>query len=199
MGWLTERPTEETNGRCGSAAERSPHRPGPARALGLRARGAAPPLDRRPSSRKRFPTREQETIMIGYFRPAWWARRSGEGPGARPPSRTAPRRRFRPAVEHLDARIVPSFTAVGPIPVGSPPQAVATADFNGDGKLDLAVASAVDRKVLVLLNNGLASFTLAGPFPVGASPPTALTVADFNGDGRPDLAVATANGNISIW
>jgi hypothetical protein len=66
---------------------------------------------------------------------------------------------------------------------------VAAADFNGDGKPDLAVSLNGGTTVVVLLGNGDGTFqgakTSAG---LGQS---SVTVADLNGDGRPDLILAT--------
>jgi hypothetical protein len=81
-------------------------------------------------------------------------------------------------------------------PVGTNPVAIAAADFNGDGQLDLAVANIHSNNVSVLLNSPSTpgAFQPAVNYNVGTSP-TALAVADFNGDGRPDLAVANAGSN----
>src|SRR5262245_36638130 len=46
-------------------------------------------------------------------------------------------RTVRPQLETLDARIVPSFTPVDTVAVGTSPRSVAVGDFNGDGRLDL--------------------------------------------------------------
>src|SRR5262249_42518048 len=72
---------------------------------------------------------------------------------------------------------------------GDYPNAVAVGDFNGDGRLDLAVANAATNAVRLLLGNGGGSFQAPQNFSAGADP-SALAVADFNGDGKPDLAVA---------
>jgi hypothetical protein len=85
-----------------------------------------------------------------------------------------------------------TFTVGQTLPVGGFGFFISTAvaDFNGDGKLDIAVAS-VGSNVTILLGNGDGTFTAAAnPFQFGGS----LAVADFNGDGKPDLAVATDNG-----
>jgi len=73
--------------------------------------------------------------------------------------------------------------------VGSYPQSVTTADFNGDGNADMAVANQVSSNVSVLLGDGLGGFAPAVNFAAGGSP-ISVTTADFNGDGKADLVVA---------
>lgn len=80
-------------------------------------------------------------------------------------------------------------------PVGTSPAAIAVGDFNGDGKMDIAVANTGSGDVSVLLGNGDGTFQPASHFSAGNSP-TAIAVGDFNGDGKLDLAAfqPTANG-----
>jgi hypothetical protein len=75
--------------------------------------------------------------------------------------------------------------------VGRLPSALAAADFNKDGHLDLALTNANDHTVTVLLGNGDGSFRPApgSPFDTGGTSPYSLGVADFNGDNKLDLAV----------
>jgi hypothetical protein len=92
------------------------------------------------------------------------------------------------------------FASEGSATTGSNPRDVVAADFDGDGRPDLAITNLGGASVTVLLrnatNNGFAQE--GSPVPVGASP-EGLAAADFNGDGRPDLAVANlGDGGVSI-
>ena len=69
------------------------------------------------------------------------------------------------------------------------PGALAAADFNRDGKLDLAVASDGTNDVLVFLGDGHGGLRQGGSYPAGPDP-TEIAAADFNRDGRLDLAIA---------
>src|SRR6266568_4518891 len=66
---------------------------------------------------------------------------------------------------------------------------IAEGDFNGDGKLDLAVTDYSNNNVSVLLGNGDGTFQAPRTFPVGIHP-AQVAVGDFNSDGKLDLAVA---------
>ena len=71
------------------------------------------------------------------------------------------------------------------------PFMAAAADFNADGKPDLAatITTAGSRKVAVLLGEGAGGFAAPRYFGSFGNSPIALGVADFNGDGRLDIAV----------
>jgi len=75
---------------------------------------------------------------------------------------------------------------------------IAAADFDGDGKSDLAVTNWGTHTVSVLLNQGEAIFAMPVQYATG-NLPFDIVVADFNGDGRPDLAVTNfGSATISI-
>lgn len=72
--------------------------------------------------------------------------------------------------------------------------AIVTADFNGDGNLDLAVLEKVVNlpwSYSVLLGNGDGTFQSLVTYTQSAgSPSSSFVVADYNNDHKPDLAIA---------
>jgi FG-GAP-like repeat/Abnormal spindle-like microcephaly-assoc'd, ASPM-SPD-2-Hydin len=86
--------------------------------------------------------------------------------------------------------------AFGTNPLASVP-VFAVGDFNGDGKLDIAVPQNTGTSVSVQLGNGDGSFGPAVNYTVGCGP-TFVLAADFNGDGKLDLAVAKSDSSVSI-
>jgi hypothetical protein len=68
------------------------------------------------------------------------------------------------------------------------------ADFNGDGKLDIAVGGATE--VEILLGNGDGTFKRKSVYPGSLQ----VAVGDFNRDGKLDFAVAnSSNSGVSIY
>ncbi len=83
-----------------------------------------------------------------------------------------------------------SFQIAGSFSVDGPPHALVSADFNGDGVLDLASATPGTDGVRVLLGVGDGSFGPAVPVgDPGDLGGESVVAADFNNDGWADLAV----------
>jgi len=71
---------------------------------------------------------------------------------------------------------------------------VAEADFNGDGKSDLATIDSSG--ISIWLGNGDGTFRAGPVYPLSQC--VFIATADFNRDGHPDLAVTRANGALAI-
>jgi hypothetical protein len=90
---------------------------------------------------------------------------------------------FQPAV---------SYPTVG---MDNAPVWLTVADFNGDGKLDIAVLgnkndSSLTGVIDIFLGNGDGTFQSAVAYTSGPVSRGGIAVGDFNGDGKPDLEVA---------
>ena len=72
---------------------------------------------------------------------------------------------------------------------GINPAALAVADFNRDGRLDVAVANFTSNNITVLLGRGDGRFVEALDISVFEGGPSAIIAVDLNGDGMIDLAV----------
>jgi len=89
-----------------------------------------------------------------------------------------------------------SFVAAAP-PVlatgGTRPVQMTIADFNGDGRMDLAVTNNWDDSVSILAGNGDGTFAAPVQFATGFGP-RGIVAGDIDGDGNSDLIVANFNG-----
>lgn len=87
-----------------------------------------------------------------------------------------------------------------PISLGKSLSAIVAADFNGDGKLDLAVTDSAGNAVIILLGNGDGTFTATPDSPIAVgTQPDAIVAGDFNNDGKLDLAIANyADGTVTL-
>jgi hypothetical protein len=88
--------------------------------------------------------------------------------------------------------------AGSPITVGHTPVSVAAADFDGDAKIDLAVANQGSKDVTVLLGDGAGAFRAAPGSPVRVGAAVEVTAADLNADGNPDLVVPAWPKRVAI-
>jgi uncharacterized protein (TIGR03437 family) len=88
----------------------------------------------------------------------------------------------------------PTQYVVGTGPAGGSGQAIAIADFNGDGNPDIVVGGATG----ILLGNGDGTFRAGSPLPAVASGPLIWTFAagDLNGDGKIDLVYADIQNQV---
>jgi len=92
-----------------------------------------------------------------------------------------------------------NFTPVSPaLQVTSDSYYMAVADFNGDGKPDLAIAECFSDLVAIYFGNGDGTFT-PGPTLPTVSFVDAIAAGDLNGDSVTDLAVTNANGQVSVF
>jgi hypothetical protein len=89
-----------------------------------------------------------------------------------------------------------SFKPLQTYPVGMSPFSVAMGDFNGDGKMDLAVLNTGDATISILLGNGDGSFQPATSLE-GDTNAAVIVSADLNGDQRADL-VTTGDSGITV-
>jgi uncharacterized protein (TIGR03437 family) len=92
-----------------------------------------------------------------------------------------------------------------PLPAGTKPESVAVADFNGDGKPDMAIANSGDNTVTVLLNNYLSGVptpqmlsAASGTAPVSAGSIVAIYGGNFaNGVTSAMLPLPSELGGVS--
>ncbi|MBN8569252.1 MAG: T9SS type A sorting domain-containing protein [Ignavibacteria bacterium] len=96
----------------------------------------------------------------------------------------------------------PTFSAKTDFATGSSAAMICSADFNGDGRPDMACVSIVNNIVSVFLNTttpgaSTPTFSTRADFAANGQP-LGLTSADFNGDGKPDLICANI-GTVSVF
>jgi hypothetical protein len=78
------------------------------------------------------------------------------------------------------------------------PSAMVVADFDNDGRLDVATAYIFAGSIEILLQSPDGTFSFFALFGVLGAP-TSLVAADFNRDGKMDLAAGTDSNNVIIF
>lgn len=94
------------------------------------------------------------------------------------------------------AAAAPTFLAPFTLASAQRPAGVAAADFNGDGHIDLAIATDTPDKISVYINNGAGGFNAPVNYLTGTqSGPDAVKASDVDGDGDADLVVVLKGTN----
>ena len=90
------------------------------------------------------------------------------------------------------------FAALVTYAITSSGVAMAAADLNGDGNLDLVVPLAGSNFASILTGNSDGTFQALADVDLGFTSPQAIAIGDFNGDGRQDLAVTIDDFSASM-
>jgi subtilisin family serine protease len=82
---------------------------------------------------------------------------------------------------------VSTFNTPTNFPTGTNPNAVVAADFNKDGKPDIATSNTASNNISILLDTSNTNFKIDFP-------PATLELGDFNADGNPDIVSGGTGG-----
>ena len=103
-----------------------------------------------------------------------------------------------PAAREASAQ-APDFASPLSYTVQKAPLAIASADFNGDGAMDLAVANAESQTISIFLGTGAGAFSVAPTINLPSNCQAAyLATGDFTGAAGPDLLAVCPLGPIVV-
>jgi hypothetical protein len=92
--------------------------------------------------------------------------------------------------------MAPGFASAAKLPTGYLPTAVAQGDFNGDGKMDLAISNGGDNTIYVFLGNGDGSFGVPEVLYTSGQSPVWLAAAKLRTSGHVDLIAVDGDSNL---
>jgi hypothetical protein len=101
----------------------------------------------------------------------------------------------------LSSNVTANFSAkrLGFFTGDGDPLGIASGDLNGDGKLDVVVATTTGSNIHVLLGNGDGTLQTQVTYPADSNPAD-VVIADFDGDGKADVASANIFGSdVSVF
>lgn len=92
------------------------------------------------------------------------------------------------------------FAAGFDISFGSGPgvKSVVVADFNADGRADIAAANSQISQLAIRFGNGLGAFPTLASVPA-PNKPVFLALGDVNGDGRPDVSTVSSLPEVQVF
>jgi hypothetical protein len=90
------------------------------------------------------------------------------------------------------------FRAAVTVPTGDQVTAIAVADFDGNGKDDLAFSNGAGSSASVEVSLSLGSGVFLAPLGYLDGPSSCVVAGDFDGDGKPDLAVCGPGSQIRL-
>ena len=92
-----------------------------------------------------------------------------------------------------------TFAAAVTYAAGDFPFRIFSADFNVDGKPDLALTNLFANTISVFINNGNGTFAAAVAYAAGGTAPYDIHSADFNNDGKSDILFQNPSTYMKIW